>query len=194
MSGIQLGADGAMSNVGAITLKNITAPGAPGSTLGVIYKRAGGSGLYYKADAVATEVDLTAVGGGNGSVADFRSTSGLVSTANSGTIVYFTTVPFSTAADTAATLYEVRIRMYWTSAGQFASQEMTMQNNLVTFYTRPQWETSNGTPQYAEDAVVISLTPGSQSIRIGHRLTSFTSGATGSVNDFSITITKLRLV
>lgn len=190
MSGIQLGVDGAMSNVGAITIKNITAPAAPGSTLGVIYKRAGGSGLYWRADTGA-EVDLTAVGGGNGSVADFRSISGLVSTATSGTIVYFTTVPFSTSADTGLTLYEIRIRMYWTSSG-FASQEMTMQNNLVTFYTRPQWENSNGTPIYAEDATVISLSPGSQSIRIGHRLTSFTGGSTGSVNDFSITITKLR--
>jgi len=194
MSGVQLGANQSISNVGVITLKDVTAPAAPGAALGVIYKKTGGTGLYYKADAVATEVDLTAVGGGNGSVADFRSTSGLVSTSNSGTIVYFTTVPFSTAADAAATLYEVRIRMYWTSTGTLASQEIIMQNNLVTFYTRPQWENSNGTPQYAEDATVISLSPGSQSIRIGHRLTAFTSGATGSVNDFSITITKLRLV
>jgi len=58
MSDVQLGSGGAMSSVAAITIKDITTPSAPGTALGVLYKRAG-TGLYYKSENSETEYDLT---------------------------------------------------------------------------------------------------------------------------------------
>lgn len=85
MSGIQLGTNGAMSSVGSVTIKDITAPSAPGATNGVLYKRAG-TGLYYKSESSETEYDLTTPQVINGSIIA-QASSDATSTTVSGTNV-----------------------------------------------------------------------------------------------------------
>lgn len=65
MSGAQLLANGAMSNVGVVTLKDVTAPANPGSGLGSLYKKTTNNGIFWKPDAAGPETNLVS-GGFNG--------------------------------------------------------------------------------------------------------------------------------
>jgi hypothetical protein len=51
--------------LGTVTFKDVPAPDNPGAELGIVYKKSGNDGLFWKPDAAGLEVDLTNISGGS---------------------------------------------------------------------------------------------------------------------------------
>lgn len=129
---VRIGGTGAISQTGVLSLEagalefaDMSAPSNPGAGRGVVYKKTGDDGLFYKPDAAGPEVDLTA----GSDVNDVRSTqqttdavqatfTGLTKTIGTNTIkLYRVFVTAKNTGNTFVNAYTRTVRVHRFAAG-----------------------------------------------------------------------------
>lgn len=58
MSGIQFGSSNDMSNVSTVTFDDVAAPSNPSDGSGILYKKTGTDGLFWRPDSAGSEVNI----------------------------------------------------------------------------------------------------------------------------------------
>ena len=118
----------------------------------------------------------------SGTVVKYQVQTGTSTVNTIGTWVTAMTIPLDTSADSGSTFYMLTYKFNTTTTGTFAAQDYRI--------------TIDGTTVFAFDQKVpdffrVSTSPAMHSIKFEHRLKTGTAGATATVKDINLFITKL---